>query len=170
MSKLDQYKNRNKPIICLAFVVLSIVVYLMVNNKIDLIDFNSRLRYVLLHLTPGIAWILLSSWFVIQKRLTSPAIDPMDGYEKVTEVSKNNLTNSCEQFLMSSVSQLILVIHLESNIILNIIPILNLMFIAGRVAFWVGYPRYRSFGFMLTNYPIIATIAYNLYKFFRVYI
>ena len=173
--------GRNKPVMMCGIVLLSIVAYLLLNNKIDfsqcngktaqdLVGFNSRLKYVLLHLTPGITWIMLSSWFVIQKRLSGPAIDPMNGYEKATEMSKNNLTNSIEQFLMSSVSQLILIIHLDPISVLNLIPTLNLLFILGRITFWLGYPRYRSFGFMLTNYPTTAVIFYNLYQFVRLYI
>ena len=124
----------------------------------------------LVHLTPGITWIMLSTWIVIRQRMAGPAIDPMNGYESTTEMSKNNLTNSVEQFLMSAVSQLILIIHLDSNSVLNIIPTMNLLFILGRIAFWLGYPKYRSIGFMLTNYPTIVAVVYNLYKFVRIYV
>ena len=58
--------TRNKPLFFVAFGVLLIVIYLLLNNKIDfskyngktdkdLVDFNARLQYVLVHFTPAIA-------------------------------------------------------------------------------------------------------------------
>lgn len=169
-----------RPLLSIGILFVSIFTYLVINNTIDfgkynktsakdLSDFPSKVKYVLQHLTLGITWILLSMYFVIFKRAISPAMDPMSGYEKVTEAAKNNLTNSCEQFLMTAVSQLILITHLDAITILQVIPALNLLFIFGRITFWLGYPKYRAFGFMVTNLPIVFTIIYNLYSFVKLY-
>ncbi|CAG2113539.1 unnamed protein product, partial [Medioppia subpectinata] len=71
--------------------------------------------------------------------------------EHLTQSANNNLRNSCEQFLLSFVSQLILITHLEPTDVLNVIPAMNLLFVAGRVAFWVGYPVHRGVGFTLSH-------------------
>jgi hypothetical protein len=178
---MRDYMSVARPLLSIGILFVSIFTYLVINNTIDfgkynktsakdLSDFPSKVKYVLQHLTLGITWILLSMYFVIFKRAISPAMDPMSGYEKVTEAAKNNLTNSCEQFLMTAVSQLILITHLDAITILQVIPALNLLFIFGRITFWLGYPKYRAFGFMVTNLPIVFTIFYNLYSFVKLYI
>ncbi len=177
---MRNYMSGARPLMPIGILFVSIFTYLVMNNIIDfgkynktsakdLSDFPSKVKYVLQHLTLGITWILLSMYFVIFKRVSSPAMDPMSGYEKVTEAAKNNLTNSCEQFLMTAVSQLILITHLDAITIVEVIPALNLLFIIGRITFWLGYPKYRAFGFMVTNLPIGFIIVYNLYRFVKLY-
>lgn len=176
MSILSVYMRRARPVANLTYLFLAIFTYLVVYDKIDfsqwnktsakdLSDYSSRLRYVIIHLTPGISWVIFSSYLVITKRMTTPAINPLLDFEDVVTAEKNNLTNSIEQFLMSAVSQLILVIHLKSSVVLKAIPALNLLFIIGRIAFWLGYPNYRTFGICVSSLPVVAIAAINLYEF-----
>jgi hypothetical protein len=177
---VSDYTNRIIPIITFSTIILGIYFHLVFNKTInfakycnisaeDLTEFSSRIKFVLLHLTLGIIWILISIHLVALKRLGTPALDPMYGYERITEAAKNNLTNSLEHFTISAISQLILVTDLEPETILNIIPALNVLLLIGRIAFWLGYPRYRGFGFTFFHFPIMATIGYNLYQLSKLY-
>jgi hypothetical protein len=94
---------------------------------------------------------------------------PLDRYEKITEAAKIIFTNSLKQFVISIVSQLILVAQLEPNYILNVISTLNLLFIFGRFVFSLGYSKHRSFSFALTSLPTTATMVYNIYNFTKIY-
>jgi hypothetical protein len=135
----------------------------------NLVDIQSKIAFVLQHSTPGVMWLLVCMGSVIFIRVRSPAMDPISGNEKLTETVKNNFTNSLEQFVMSVMSQLILVTHLSPENTLKYIPVLTFLFILGRITFWLGYPNYRSFGFITTNTPILVTMCYNFYKFFTLY-
>jgi hypothetical protein len=172
--------TKARPLLAFAYAVIAILTYLVFTYQIDftrfhktspksLIDFPSRLKFVIQQQTLGVTWLLVSMFYVISKRVSSPAMDPTSGHEKVTEAAKNNLQNSLEQFIMSSVSQLILVTHLSAVQVAQFIPAINLSFIVGRVLFLLGYPKYRGFGFALTSTPIMLMIGYNLYKFFSIY-
>ena len=138
-------------------------------NATDLEQVGPRLQYVLQNATPGVVWLLFSLYIVIGKRMISPALDPGAGYEHTIQLSKNIIQNSLEQFVLSVVSQLILVTYLEPKNILNIIPTLSLLFLIGRIAFWLGYPLKRGLGFFLGFWPIVATIAYIGYRYVAIY-
>lgn len=80
------------------------------------------------------------------------------------------MLNSLEQFAMLFASQLILVTYLTGKQALNVIPTLNLLFLAGRIFFFLGYPRNRSFGMALTLTPVFSTIAYISYRYLKLYV
>ena len=103
------------------------------------------------------------------KRRSSTAINPMapDGDLSRT-VGVKYLQNTLEQYLLHLIAQLILASFIEGAQI-KIIPILVLLFVAGRVAYWFGYnndPMHRSFGFALTFLPTCVTLFYCLFSLF----
>src|SRR5688500_12869232 len=115
--QIKKFVATAQPLAAAALVVLAIIAYLFMNNKLDftryhrvspnkLTDFAPRVKFVLQHLTLGVAWLLFSVFYVISRRVNSPAVDPTAGHEKRTEGARNNLTNSLEQFILSAVSQL----------------------------------------------------------------
>ena len=135
----------------------------------NLTEIGPRLQYVLQHSTPGVVWLLFCTLYVISKRVNSPATNPTSGHEHLTECAKLIFLNSLEQFLMSLTSQLILVTYLTPKQALNIIPVLNLLFITGRIFFWLGYPNNRGFGITLNLVPTFATILYINYRYFGLF-
>jgi hypothetical protein len=168
------------PVITAGFATFIIITALVLCDKFnftklhgttasDIQDYQSQLKFVFQQQTLSITWILVSIFYVSYKRGGSPAMDPTAGYERVTLIAKNNLANSVEQFLLSSVSQVILVSYISPEMIVNAIPACNLLFIVGRIAFLIGYPMKRGFGYSLTILPTIVIMAYNLYKFIRIY-
>ena len=136
----------------------------------DLPDLQSRFGYVLKFSTPAVLFIFVCIHWVIHNRVRSPAMDPLYNQEKYITKSNNILQNTVEQFILSIVAQLILVTHLDAEHTLKYIPALSLLFIIGRITFWIGYPQYRSFGMITTMAPTMVVIAYNVYKFFNLYI
>ena len=70
---------------------------------------------------------------------------------------------------MSVVSQLILSTWLDASQ-MTIVPIVVVLFVVGRVMFWIGYlnPAYnrsdRAYGFFFSMLPTVAMNVYNVYK------
>jgi len=79
------------------------------------------------------------------------------------------LQNTVEQFVMSFVSQLTLSTWLDASQ-MSIVPIVAVLFVVGRVMFWIGYLNPadnrtgRGPGTCLTFLPTLAMIVYNIYK------
>lgn len=125
---------------------------------------------MLQHSTPGVVWLLFCTFYVISKRVGTPAEVPTSGHEHLTQSAKNIFLNSLEQFIMFFVSQLILVSYLTSKQVLNLIPTLNLLFIVGRITFWLGYPMNRSFGMTLNFAPLFVTMSYIGYRYITLFV
>jgi hypothetical protein len=155
----------------LCFVVLDDK-YLNINisGKINIFQMSTywhKLEFVLCYQTLGISWILFNMFYVISKRCKSEAINPMSGNEELTQMARNIMSNSLEQFIMSSFAQIISISFVEANILIKIIPLINFLFIFGRLTFFLGYPKYRTFGFLCTAIPNTLLINYNLIKFIQ---
>ena len=135
----------------------------------NLTEIGPRMQYVLQHSTPGVVWLLFCTLHVISKRVNTPATIPTSGHEYLTESAKNIFLNSLEQFVMSFTSQLILITYLTPKQVVNIIPVLNLVFIVGRITFWLGYPFNRGFGMTLNMVPLFATISFINYRYFGLF-
>jgi len=79
------------------------------------------------------------------------------------------LNNTMEQFILNFVGQLIASTYLEPSQ-MAVIPIVNVLFIVGRILFWRGYldkssnHTNRSMGLPLSMYPSAALITYGIYK------
>lgn len=159
----------------ISIIFFAIMGYLVINEKINLAgnikveelkDLPSRIVFVLKYLTLGVTWILFCIFYVGSKRGGSPAVNPLSGHEHLTQAAKNILNNSMEQFIISAVSQLILVSNVDSvETIYKLIPAVNVIFLIGRITFWLGYPRFRSFGMQLTLFPTLGIVGYNLIKY-----
>lgn len=162
-----------------AFAFMGFVVYLMLNNRMpdlsggtkakDLVDYSSKSMFVMRFQAVNVAWLLFSMFYVISKRVGSGAVNPLAGYESRVEIASKHFANTIEQFILALASQLVLITFIDSTQIIKFIPLLNLLFIIGRITFWLGYPRYRAFGFMVCSVPITTTIVYNLYQFVKIY-
>jgi uncharacterized MAPEG superfamily protein len=122
------------------------------------------LRYQLIGLF-AIVWSLLQ---VSLTRAVTNAINPLSGHEAIIDKANRILTNSVEQFLLNCINQLIISTYLTEDK-LKLIPLLSLLFITGRIAFWIGYqiaPKYRSFGFTVTSVPTFVLFGFNVFFFF----
>ena len=164
--------------VCVVFIaVLSFLMfddkYLNLNigvnpSSVQISSYWHKLEFVVCYQTIGISWILFNMFYVISKRVNSPAIDPTDK-EASNEVlvAQNIMQNSIEQFLMSAFAQIISISFVDRTLLIKVIPLINILFFVGRITFWLGYPKYRTFGFMCSAIPNTLLINYNLIKFIQ---
>ncbi|RWS17039.1 hypothetical protein B4U79_13193 [Dinothrombium tinctorium] len=156
-----------------AIILMVFTTYLVMNDIIrlngntkwqELTTYASRLEFTMRYQVLGVTFLILASFLVMAVRVRTPAVDPLAGYEYLTQRQRNILTNSLETFVMLSFSQFIVISNLTSQLIVKIIPLVNVLYFIGRFAFLLGYPKYRTFGVILSFTPITALNAYNLYK------
>lgn len=170
---------RLRKIALIAFVLSNLflyaVYYASVNDKIQLYPnslkadslkgFTSRAEFALRYQSLLLFWLQFNICAVIYVRLSTKALNPLvESTEKHALSIKNILTNSFEQILLSVIAQLAFVSFADPSLTLKLIPAINLVQFIGRVAFFVGYPMYRTFGFNLTLVPNLLLILYNLYR------
>jgi len=159
--------------------VISLLAFLVVGNYINLsghvndsqlwdASYYHRLEFAMRYQVIGATWLFFSVFYVICKRITDKAYDPISSreHESVT-IAKNNLTNSVEQFLLIFLSQIISLSYLDETCVLKVIPLINVCFLIGRIGFLFGYPKNRDFGMFMTLIPTAALTLYNLYSFTR---
>lgn len=181
----EELKARAEPrrwiikLIPLAILFMATFPYMVLNNIIILTpstisathlkDYPSKLQFTFKYFILGVVWLVFCMWNVISKRFPSPAVNPTGGYEHLTEEAKNILTNSLEQFIMNIIVQLSLISYLDEQETLKTIPLLNILFIIGRITFFLGYPKYRAFGFWVTMWPMQIAMWITLNKFLQFY-
>lgn len=127
-------------------------------------SFGARVEYALRYQTLLFAWLTFNIFAVIYGRLTKKALNPLETTEKHVQSLKNILTNSFEQVVLSAFLQLIFVSFAPHNLVLKFIPAVNIVMFVGRVAFFLGYPLYRTFGFTLSLHTNTILAGYNLYQ------
>ena len=129
--------------------------------------FSFRIEYALRYQTLLVTWLLFNVMATIFGRLSTKAINPLDSSsEENVQVHKNILTNTVEQTLVSVFAQLIFVSFASPEAVLKFIPLINIIFFIGRIAFFFGYPLKRALGFQMTVVPTIVLVIYNFVKFF----
>lgn len=163
-------------LVCVVFI--AILSFIMIDDNYLNIGSNGlafpissywhKLEFVLCYQSIGISWILFNMFYVISKRVNTRAIDPTaDDNDSGVLMARNIMQNSIEQFLMSAFAQIISISFIDSSLITKTIPLINILFLIGRITFWLGYPRYRTFGFMCSAIPNTLLINYNLIKFIQ---
>lgn len=128
--------------------------------------FAARLEYTLRYQCLLVFWLLFNVFAVIYGRLSTTALNPLDERtEKRVQLLKNILQNSFESIIITVFAQLTFISFAEPATVLKFIPFINIVQFIGRVAFFVGYPLKRSFGFFCTLLINVPLVCYNLYKF-----
>lgn len=114
-------------------------------------------------LVPGFA-LLIGIATVANRRFFLPgAIDGTRVPESpALEINLRYNQNTLEQTVLTLIAWPLLAVLLPPAQ-LGIIPVLAVLFGAGRIAFWIGYliaPWARAFGFALTFYPTVAAFVW----------
>jgi hypothetical protein len=114
-------------------------------------------------LVPGFA-LLIGIAMVANRRFFSQ--DGIDGTRAPAspglEINLRYNQNTLEQTLLVVIAWPLLALWLPAPR-LGLIPVLAVLFGAGRAAFWIGYriaPWARAFGFALTFYPTVAVFVW----------
>jgi len=132
----------------------------------DLAEYWQRIEFVFRQLTWGIVWLLFSLNYVVYKRFVTRSVS---GREKYIQAANHIFANSLEQFILTSVGQLIVASHLDSSQLVKIIPLVNIFFFIGRVAYFFGYPQNRDFVWIFTIAPTQLIIIFNAHKLIQSY-
>lgn len=139
-------------------------------KSVKLDTLQDRLVFTLRYESIQLVWIILAMYNVIRKRLSTPALDPTRGYERLVQNAKNILNNSIEHGLVFMISQLIISTDITPELCGRMIPMLNILYFVGRLLYAIGYPNNRSFGFVINNFIIILTVSYNVFGLTRMYL
>lgn len=115
--------------------------------------FSTKMEFSARYWILPLIWFKINIWLVIAKRVPSRAVNPLGGHERIVEAVKNVLTNSLEQLVASLLMQISLVSYLTGNEVVKYIPLINILFFVGRVTYFLGYPKFRTFGFLTTSIP-----------------
>lgn len=127
-------------------------------------SFSDKMQFTAKYWSLPLFWLLTRWQAVVFKRVTSRAVDPLSGNEHIVEEANKILDNSMEQFLLSVTSQITLLAYLTPAQTVTLIPLINVWHLVGRIAFWMGYPKYRTFGVMSTLSPTVISIGYCIYQ------
>ena len=118
--------------------------------------------------TVGMIFIMIS--YIGNSRAMSAQLNPLVEKDKEkVEVHVRVLQNTMEQFVVSFVLQLATATWVDPSQMM-IIPIIAMLFVVGRVLFWIGYldpslgRSNRSYGFPLTHFPSMFMFTFCLYK------
>lgn len=87
--------------------------------------------------------------------------------EHIIEIHQRYIRNTTEQLVMHVIGQFVLCTYLTSQSLV-IIPVCSVLFVIGRMTFWVGYirePLKRIFGFMITFSVTSGCLLYSLFCF-----
>jgi hypothetical protein len=139
-------------------------------NLKTLETFVGRLEFTVKYWVLPILWLYFNYHVVMVRRLFSNAVNPLAGAEYQVQASKNILTNSIEQFVILTTSQVIALAFLSPTLTLNLIPLACVWFLVGRILFWLGYPKYRTFGMVTTALSSSIAIWFASYHFFTQFI
>lgn len=176
--KTDDYTSSEKLLaglfIVVAMIIIPAVVFFAYNGNlrilpprdhVHLATFSSKIEFTARYWILGLVWLYISLHLVVWKRVTTRAANPLSGNEQYVSAYANIFTNSIEQFVMSVVGQITLITFLDSEKIISLIPVINVFYFIGRLFFWFGYPKKRSFGFTMTMAPISMAIIFSAYRF-----
>lgn len=131
----------------------------------NLNTFVDKLQFTLINLAIPVLLLKLQVLLTIFNRISTMAVDPSPNNDKHVFRANSILRNFFEQFVISAFSQLILISHLSAKQTHQFIPLMNLFFVVGRITFWAGYPRSRSFGFSCCLAPSITAASISAYEF-----
>ncbi|WP_255415189.1 MAPEG family protein [Vitiosangium sp. GDMCC 1.1324] len=114
------------------------------------------------------SWTLVAGILAVAtKRFTSEAIDPLSGVESpALRIHARYLQNTLEQLVLFCIASVALATLLKAEE-LKVLVVATLVFVLGRVAFWIGYlkdPLLRIPGFNATFYTNVGMLLYATYK------
>ena len=131
----------------------------------NITTFADKLQFTAQYWTPGLVWLLFNIHIVIYGRLTCGALIPNTKIEYQVANKRNILTHTIEQLTLAVFTQVVVLPYLTATQVINIIPLLNIYFVIGRLIFWLGYPWYRTPGVGFSMYPHGLTLVFAMANF-----
>lgn len=132
-----------------------------------LTDAGSRLAYALQASAFAVLPLLVGVMAVGNNRFLSEAIDPtLQKEDLATQINSRVVENTLQQFVLFLVGSTALSVNLTAEQ-MRVIPAAAIVFVAARVAFWIGYrihPLYRAFGMAATGYLNLGLLGFALWR------
>ena len=128
-------------------------------------DANIKVVYSIRWLFLPLIILALAIGRVASLRFLGYARNPLSDRDDVIQLDKNVLQNTLEQFTVHVFTALALMTYLEREE-LRLIPLHSLNFVIARIIYRLGYPSYRTWGFMMgttSNFFIIGLTAYFMF-------
>ena len=135
-----------------------------------LMSYSEKLEFTSKYFVLIGIWIAINVLLVAIQRSWTNRLNPTeDG--STPEVDKWNqiLRNSIEQSVLVIVTQMALLSYLDGNLVLKLVPLVNIGWFVGRLLFAIGYPMHRGFGWILNYYLTLTLLTYAIYNFGRFY-
>ena len=150
-----------------AMIVAIVGIYQLWPTSPSLVDISSRLAFALQANAFAVIPLLAGIMTVGNNRFFSEAIDPtLRKEDAATQINGRVVENTLQQFVLFLVATTALSVNLTATE-MRIIPSAAIVFVAARLAFWVGYrihPLYRAFGMAATAYLNIGLLGFALWK------
>ena len=157
-------------------VILTLLIFAMgmylfpAGKETDFPSYLEKLVYTIKWQSLSVMMLLFGIERVGNIRFATTAIDPVHGNgETLLYVEARYLQNTMEQFILSFTGHLLLSVYVSAAVLTRIIPTLVMLFVTGRVLFFVGYkmdPMKRGVGFSMTFVPSVIVHLYCLFYFF----
>jgi hypothetical protein len=132
-------------------------------------SFASKLEFSARYWVLGASSLLFSMTHVMFRRIYG-AMNPLTGTEGIVVKSNNILKNAIEQLFVSIIVQISSITYMSGEEVVRCIPAMNVLYLIGRVSFFLGYPKYRTFGFCLSFFPTGVVFLYSMYKLVTVHL
>jgi len=137
-------------------------------DSADIVTFSDRVFFTFEWFVLIAVWLAFSVAWVIRCNCKSTGgCDPTVQRSELSQEAQRLLTNSIEQAVLTIVAQLALVPFITGEETIRLIPLINLAWFIGRIAFFYGYPQRRGIGFGLSYFASLAIIAYSFVLFFQ---
>jgi hypothetical protein len=150
-----------------AMIVAVVGTYQLWPSSPGFVDISSRLAYTAQANAFAIIPLLAGIITVGNNRFFSEAIDPtLRKEDTATQINGRVVENTLQQFVLFLVATTALRINLTAAE-MRIIPAATIVFVAARLAFWVGYrihPLYRAFGMAATAYLNIGLLGFAIWR------
>jgi amino acid permease len=131
------------------------------------VDLGGRLAYALQANVFAALPLLVSIMAVGNNRFLTDAIDPtLQKEDAATRINTRVVDNTLQQFVLFFAATTALSVSLAEPH-LTIIPAAAIVFVAARIAFWIGYrihPLYRAPGMAATGFLNLGLLAAALWK------
>ena len=127
-------------------------------------DFDTKAVYTLRCVFPPLLTLVFAIIKVAMMRFLGYAKNPF-GKDELIQKDKNFLQNTLEQLAMFLLTAGALMTYLEGEE-MRLIPLYSFVFVLGRILYRLGYPNYRSMGFVMTLFPSIFLGGLTFYFMF----
>ncbi|KAM7409638.1 hypothetical protein PAMA_001229 [Pampus argenteus] len=151
-------------LLCTAGILYALYFYVPINPPYCP-DMTSRIVFTLCCCVVAAIPILLAMLMGAACQFCSGSINLQESFPRRQAVQQLFVTASLEQLLLY-VLNLVVMAALLPQEWLKLVPILVAMFILGRIVYWVSLnvcSSWRGFGSGLTIFPLLATVALNLF-------